>query len=216
MENKRDYYISYSEFEWKMKIIIQDEKAESPKVKGSRFIGYIFKIEQHCDVEKRIHYVYQQHPQPSHVCYAWILHGKGERYFDDGEPRGSAGKPILQHLKGRELTNILAVSVRYFGGTKLGVGGLIRAYGSSIALVLELVETIDYIRFQRIRMQYNYHLSSMVQKVLTNHQEICKIIEQEFTAYITTTVEIPVQQAQTIKNKLNERCSGRIVFTLKQ
>ena len=72
-----------------MKIIIQDSMLEGSKVKGSRFIGYIFKIEQSQDIEKKLQYVHQEHPQASHVCYAWILDTVGERYFDDGEPRGS-------------------------------------------------------------------------------------------------------------------------------
>ena len=89
-----------------MKIVLQDEVWEGEKIKGSRFIGHILHVDTLESVKNKLEEIRLEHPQSSHVCYAWILEGEGERYSDDGEPRGSAGKPILQHLKGKKLTNM--------------------------------------------------------------------------------------------------------------
>ena len=163
-----------------MKIVLQDEVWEGEKIKGSRFIGYILHVDTLESVKNKLEEIRLEHPQSSHVCYAWILEGEGERYSDDGEPRGSAGKPILQHLKGKKLTNVLAVSVRYYGGTKLGVGGLIRAYGNSISSVLEKVQLTEYIQYALVQFQYQYDLRSNVQKVCTNHSDICIQIDHQY------------------------------------
>ena len=102
-----------------MKIVLQNEVWEGPKIKGSRFIGYILPVDNLENIKKKLHDIHLEHPQSSHVCYAWILEGEGERFSDDGEPRGSAGKPILQHLKGKKITNVLAeVNVNHLTGNQ--------------------------------------------------------------------------------------------------
>lgn len=162
--------------------------------------------------KKKLHDIYLEHPQSSHICYAWIIEGEGERYYDDGEPRGSAGKPILQHVKGKKLTNVLAVSVRYYGGTKLGFGGLVRAYGNSISSVLEKVQLTDYIKYTLVQFQYEYDLRSQVQKVCTHHSDLCVHIEHQFTEQITTTIQIPSNYVEDIREALKNSCHGRITF----
>jgi len=195
-----------------MKIVLQDEVWEGEKIKSSRFIGYILHVENLEAIKKKLEDIHQEHPQSSHVCYAWILEGEGERYSDDGEPRGSAGKPILQHLKGKKLTNVLAVSVRYYGGKKLGVGGLIRAYGNSISSVLEKVQLTEYIRYALVQFQYQYDLRSQVQKICTNYSDICVQVEHQYTEQITTTIQIPMSRVSFIREALQNTCNGRITF----
>ena len=197
-----------------MKIVLQDEVWEGEKIKGSRFIGHILHVDTLESVKNKLEEIRLEHPQSSHVCYAWILEGEGERYSDDGEPRGSAGKPILQHLKGKKLTNVLAVSVRYYGGTKLGFGGLIRAYGNSISSVLEKVQLTEYIQYALVQFQYQYDLRSKVEKVCSNYSDICVQIDHEFTEQITTTIKIPVGHVSYIRESLQDACNGRIYFVI--
>ena len=197
-----------------MKIVLQNEVWEGQKIKGSRFIGYILHVETLETIKNKLHEIQLEHPQSSHVCYAWILEGEGERFSDDGEPRGSAGKPILQHLKGKKITNVLAVSVRYYGGTKLGFGGLIRAYGNSISSVLEKVQLTDYMKYALIQFQYEYALRSNVQRVCSNHSDLCMHIDHQFTEQITTTIQTPLNRVADLREFLKDSCNGKINFLI--
>ena len=106
-------------------------------VKGSKFIGALFPVVSEDDVASQLHAVRKKYFDATHNCYAWRLYPDLEKSSDDGEPSGSAGKPILQVLSGAGLHNALVVVTRYFGGTKLGVGGLVRAYGDAARAAIE-------------------------------------------------------------------------------
>ena len=139
------------------KTIVKPSQAVNFKDKGSKFIGYAFPLEREEDVKKIIQGLKEAHLKARHWCYAWSL-GMSEkevrfRANDDGEPGNSAGQPIYRQILSKELTNILVVVVRYFGGTKLGVGGLVNAYKTAAELALEassIVEKTIDIRFQLI------------------------------------------------------------------
>lgn len=107
--------------------------------KKSRFIGHLFEIESIEEIESILHNLKIEHKRCTHICYSYILNTNGnyEKCFDDGEPSGTAGKPILNVLKRKELKNNLIVVVRYFGGIKLGAGGLLRAYSKTSSLLFE-------------------------------------------------------------------------------
>lgn len=109
------------------------------KDRGSKFYGYAFPVDTQDDVKACLEILKKEHHTARHFCYAWQLGKNYDRYRanDDGEPNNSAGMPIYGQLQAFELTNVLVVSVRYFGGTKLGVGGLIQAYKASAKLTLE-------------------------------------------------------------------------------
>ena len=108
------------------------------KEKGSKFIGYAFPVNTKEDIDLRLAEIKRAHGKARHCCYAWKLgvHKPGHRMQDDGEPSNSAGRPIYGQILSYELTNVLVIVVRYFGGTKLGVGGLIQAYKSAAKEVL--------------------------------------------------------------------------------
>jgi uncharacterized YigZ family protein len=114
------------------------------KDKGSRFMGFLFKIEQIKEVENYLNKLKKQHPKAQHFCYAYRLENDGSvfRSSDDGEPSGSAGKPILNVLLSKNCTYTLAVVVRYFGGTLLGVPGLIKAYKTAVEAAFENTEIV--------------------------------------------------------------------------
>ena len=119
--------------------IAKSAKAEPLKTKGSRFIGEAFPVGTEEEALERLGAVRKREHAATHHCWAYRLDPSGTtfRYSDDGEPNGSAGLPIFRQIEGRELTNLLVVVTRYYGGTKLGTGGLVRAYGEVAALVLD-------------------------------------------------------------------------------
>lgn len=125
------------------------------KDKGSKFIGYVFPITSEDEVKTHIDSLKKKHHTARHWCYAWQLGTEEVRYRanDDGEPNNSAGNPIYGQIVSKDLTNVLVVVVRYFGGTKLGVGGLINAYKTTAKLILEesvIVEKTIDVFFQLI------------------------------------------------------------------
>ena len=117
-----------------------NKSAEGPvfKDKKSKFIGYAFPLHSETDVNTHLEFIRQKHPDAGHICYAWQLGNENKKYRvnDDGEPHNSAGMPILGQIKALGLTNILVAVIRYYGGKKLGVGGLINAYRTAAKQVL--------------------------------------------------------------------------------
>ncbi len=138
------------------------------KDRNSKFYGYAFPIEQEDQVKEYIDALKKQHHQARHWCYAWVLGKEYNRYRanDDGEPSNSAGAPIHGQLQAYELTNTLIVVVRYFGGTKLGVGGLINAYRTAAQLAIEEAtieeKTIDI----EFTITFEYALMNKVMRVI--------------------------------------------------
>lgn len=114
------------------------------KEKGSKFIGFAYPVSNEKELKSSLEKLRELHPKATHHCYAFRLGLKGENYRanDDGEPSGSAGLPIYNQLLAHEITNVLVVVIRYFGGTKLGVGGLVKAYKESAKLTLDEAEII--------------------------------------------------------------------------
>jgi len=138
------------------------------KEKGSKFFGYAFPVLTEDDVKEKLELLKKKHHSARHFCYAYQIGIEKTQYRanDDGEPNNSAGLPIYGQIQSFGVTNILVVSVRYFGGTKLGVGGLISAYKTSAQLALEtseiLVKTID-VNYQ---LKFNYDLMNAVQRII--------------------------------------------------
>ena len=138
------------------------------KDKGSKFFGYAFPVAEEEQIKRVLDEVRALHPKARHHCYAWRLGTEGENYRsnDDGEPSGSAGKPILNALLSAEITFALVIVVRYFGGTLLGVPGLIHAYRESAAAALSQAEkevrTVDI----PVRIDYDFDQTNVVMQVI--------------------------------------------------
>ncbi|MGB1500246.1 MAG: IMPACT family protein [Flavobacteriaceae bacterium] len=158
------------------KTIIKPSEETLFKDKNSKFYGYAFPVITEESVKTCIDFLKKKHYDARHFCYAWQLGVESPRYRvnDDGEPNNSAGMPIYGQIQSFKLTNILVVSVRYFGGVKLGVGGLINAYKSSARLALESSQieekTID-LYFQLI---FDYDLMSKVLRVIKENSIIIR------------------------------------------
>lgn len=168
------------------------------KDKGSRFLAYAYPLNDESEVKEIIDKLKKEHYSARHHCYAWRLGAKGEKFRanDDGEPSGTAGKPILGQLLSKDVTNILIVVVRYFGGTLLGVSGLINAYRESTIEVLNQTPIVEKIIEDIITLKYEYPLMNRVMKVVkdddltvidTQYEMDCLLkvtVRQEKTDYV--------------------------------
>lgn len=141
-------------------------------IKNSRFICYLIKINS-SNISEILENIKKQHPKATHYCYAYIYNNI-KRSSDDNEPSGTAGQPILNVLEKENLNNVLAIVVRYFGGTKLGAGGLIRAYTKSVTETLKNIEFAELIKGLKIRLKFNYTEGKNIDYILKDSQIINK------------------------------------------
>ncbi len=177
------------------------------KDKGSRFLAYAYPVEDEAEIRARLEALRKEYYDATHHCYAWRINPQEERTRanDDGEPSGTAGKPILGQILSRELTNILIVVVRYFGGTKLGVPGLINAYKESAREVIARSEIVEKTVNAHFKVHFSYLAMNDVMKVIKDMQP--KIISQQFDNLCESVLAIRRSMAGQIKDRL-EKCEG--------
>lgn len=161
------------------KTILKPGKETLFKDRGSKFFGYAFPVTSEDDVKECIEYLKKQHHTARHFCYAYQLGKRYDSYRanDDGEPSNSAGMPIYGQLQAFDLTNVLVVSVRYFGGTKLGVGGLIQAYKTSAQLALEGSKIVKRTINETLTITFKYPEMNTVMRIIKD--ENLKIVSQK-------------------------------------
>lgn len=168
------------------------------KEKGSKFIGYAFPVTSEDEVKGHLEDLKKQHHTARHWCYAWQLGMEYEHYRanDDGEPSNSAGMPIYGQLQSFEVTNILVVVVRYFGGTKLGVGGLVQAYKTAAQMALEtskiVTKTIDDIFI----LKFEYPEMNLVMRILKD--EDINILEQKMELSCEFKISVRKKESKRI------------------
>ena len=139
------------------------------KEKSSKFLGYAFPVTSEEEIKAHLEEVKKAHFSARHWCYAWQLgYGSTQRYRanDDGEPNNTAGIPIYGQIQSFELTNILVIVVRYFGGIKLGVGGLVQAYKTTAQLTLQEAEIEEKLITKELRIHFEYPLMNKVMRVV--------------------------------------------------
>ena len=154
------------------KTITQPSKEGLFKDRGSKFYGYAFPISNEEEIKEKIELLKKQHYNARHWCYAWQL-GKNYDHYranDDGEPSNSAGMPIYGQLQSFNVTNVLVVVVRYFGGTKLGVGGLIKAYKNGAKLALENSNIIDKTINEKFLIKFEYPEMNTVMRIIKDEK----------------------------------------------
>lgn len=168
------------------------------KEKGSKFIPFAFPVNSEQDIQERLNEVRQLHPKATHHCYAFRLGISGENYRanDDGEPSGSAGLPIYNQILGQNLTQILVVVVRYYGGTKLGVGGLTKIYKESAKAILESAKIVKKELHQSIELSFDYSYQSQVYQVI--HKFDLKINNLNQQLKIALNLDVPARQYDEI------------------
>jgi len=174
------------------------------KDRGSKFIAYAFPVSHTEAVKTHLQALKKEHPKAVHFCYAYRLgiDGNNFRVNDDGEPSGSAGRPILQQIDSKGVTNILVVVVRYFGGTLLGVPGLINAYKTATALALQLSPTQQLPVTMSYELQYDYSRQNEV--MLWVKQMQAQVLQQEQTLFVLLTVAIPKSRLDEALYRLQE------------
>ncbi len=184
------------------------------KVKDSKFYGSINRADTEKDVQRFIDKIKNMYPDASHNVSAYIL-GSGERALkysnDDGEPAGSSGPPVLQSIEGEGLSNTVIIVTRYFGGTKLGIGGLIRAYGETARMVIAEAGKLKLSLYYKIEISIGYQLLGTVMgQVEAFH---AKILD---TCYKNETVSIIVLlkpgNSEKLHNRLIEKTSNKIIY----
>jgi len=168
-------------------------------IKKSRFIGVISPCTTERDALLLIKSLHERHPAASHVVYAYRIQspdGLVCRFNDAGEPSGTAGKPIFQHLEGKQLINLVVAVVRYFGGVKLGAGGLTRAYGGVAKHVIEVADIVDYVEMAELRLTLAYgQLQSLEYHLKKLDGEI---IAQDFAEQVSVSVRLPKRHRQQL------------------
>lgn len=168
------------------------------KEKGSKFFGYAFPISEEEEVKLFLEQLKQQHPTAGHFCYAWQLGEETIRFRanDDGEPNNSAGQPIYGQIQSFGLTNILVVSVRYFGGTKLGVGGLIQAYKYSAQITLEGVTVVERTIDVSYLLTFDYPIMNKVMRIVK--EKNIHILEQDLGINCVYRIAIRKSEAEEV------------------
>ena len=184
------------------KTIENPAEASLFKEKGSKFFGYAFPITTEEEVKGLIDKLKKQHPSAGHFCYAWQLGVERPSFKvnDDGEPKNSAGPPIHGQIRSFDLTNILVVSVRYFGGTKLGVGGLKQAYKYSALITLEGATVVEKTMDVFFQITFDHRLTNQVMRIL-KEQKI-KILNQEFGMQCVCRIAVRKRDKEAVVGRL--------------
>jgi uncharacterized YigZ family protein len=171
------------------------------KDKGSKFLAYSYPIKSAEEFKKYLQALKKEHPKAVHYCFAYRIGFDGSNYrsSDDGEPAGTAGKQILGQIDSKNLTNILVVIVRYFGGTLLGVPGLINAYKTSASLILQCTPIVQKAIEVNYVLQFDYISMNDVMRILKDYN--CTIYKNEMQLFCNIDVGIP-------RNKLTEALSA--------
>ncbi|MBQ4500065.1 MAG: YigZ family protein [Alistipes sp.] len=171
---------------------------------SSKFLAYAYPVESEEQIKELLDALRKRWYDATHHCYAWRLgaHGEQFRANDDGEPSSTAGKPILGQLLSQDITNCLIVVVRYFGGTKLGVPGLIAAYKESAALVLAECEVVERTVDSVIELEFSYIAMNDVMRIVKDMQP--RIISQQFDNLCRMTLAIRRSEAEQLTGRLSK------------
>lgn len=174
------------------------------KDKGSKFLGYLYPVKDENEVKSVLEQIKQKYPDATHHCYAYRLGFEGEKYRanDDGEPNGTAGLPIYNQLLSADLTFVLMVVVRYYGGTKLGVSGLIKAYKHSTEETLSLASEKIVEKTENWTVQFEYPQQSQAMRLIERMQ--AKIIHQKYEADCTLQIQLKKEIVPKFLAKLKE------------
>ena len=175
--------------------------------KRSRFIGQIFLVTTEDDALAALKSVREEHSAAHHNVYAYIIRDTGlMRYSDNGEPQGTAGQPVLNVFVKEEITNVLCVVTRYFGGTLLGAGGLVRAYGQTAKLALDAAGISVVREWQRIRLGCTYAQYERLQTIATEQGAV--IEHTDFAADVTLDLLVPAPDAAAFRAHMLDVSAG--------
>lgn len=191
-------------------LTLDSECSHEIKIKGSRFIALGYPVETAKAAASIIEQIRKKEFAATHHCFAWSIGREKEqfKYSDDGEPSGTAGKPIYRALADRDLKNVLVMVVRYFGGTKLGTGGLTRAYAQAAGEMLDKAEIIEKLICDNLHFTISFSLYDKLMSLISAGKH--RVISQDFAGEVTMDVAVRKSQSDGFVAKLNELSGGRI------
>ena len=173
--------------------VIKDDVQIEIEVKRSRFIAFAIRVSGNEHAKQALHTLRERYPDASHHCYAFVSgapsNSQGYGCSDDGEPSGTAGKPIFARVHHSGIGELLIVVVRYFGGTKLGTGGLVRAYGDAATAVMEQIETQEYVEQKELEITVPYNREGDVRRAIEKLEG--EIIDVAYAEQATIKLRIP-------------------------
>lgn len=175
-------------------------------IEKSRFIAFACSVSNVGQANLFIESVSKKHYDATHNCYAYVT-ADGQKFSDDGEPQGTAGMPILNAIKGRNLSNVAVVVTRYFGGIKLGAGGLVRAYGNSAGEVLDMAQKSE-VKFCKVFcIRCAYSVACVCESVI---QTFGKTVEKEYYDQVKLKAAVPEEFAEKFKEEITDKTNGKI------
>lgn len=174
------------------------------KDRGSKFLAFAYPITSTLDFKKHLQELKKEHPKAVHHCFAYRLGFTGDEFrsSDDGEPSGSAGKQILGQIDSKKLCNVAVIVVRYFGGSLLGVPGLINAYKTASVLALQMVPIIQKPITTQLKIEFDYQLINEVMVIVKQCQ--CNVINQEINLFSNLTLEVPKSREKEVVFRLGD------------
>ncbi len=187
--------------------VIKTEKNAELVVKRSRFLAYALKCEKIGNVKALVSGMRTSHPGANHVVHAAVV-GNEFSFSDDKEPKNTAGRPVFEVLKGSGISNICVLVVRYFGGTLLGTGGLVKAYGDATKLVLKDIETEELLERTRIEFSVPYPLYDSTKRLLSEVD--ATNLKEEFLSQVEISLEIPSSLVNNLRTAIKELSNGQV------
>lgn len=176
-------------------------------IKKSRFIGCVQPMPDRASAQAHVDALWLQHPGAAHICWA-LLAGGQSAAVDDGEPGGTAGRPMLDVLRHQDLEGVQATVVRYFGGVKLGAGGLLRAYTDCIAQALLSAEKTPLLRMSTLQCTVPYALEGLLRREIDAAG--AQLLQVEHGALVTLQLRLPEAQASAFVQRINDSGQGRV------
>lgn len=188
-------------------IILKEERQSELIVKKSRFIAIAKKCSSAQQVKTLVEETRKLHPQANHVVHAAVINQTQFSFSDDHEPKNTAGRPAFEVLKGSGISDICVLIVRYFGGTLLGTGGLVKAYGDSVKAVLDGIETEERVEKTEFRLTFSYDLYERI-KLLFQKYNISEL-KESFETNVTLSGMIPAPEKELLSKEITELSSGK-------
>ena len=183
---------------------IEQEGFAEYKERGSRFLAYSFPFDDAQKLKGIIQKFKNEHPKAVHFCFAYKIGIDGNKFrsTDDGEPSGSAGKPILGQIESKELTDVLLVVIRYFGGSLLGVSGLINAYKSAAAMALQVIPIVRKPIMIKATLEFDYTMQKEISIIIKRSG--CILLSQENTLFSIYKIAIPIDKKDEVLHRFKE------------
>ena len=194
-------------------VTVAQQAEHTEVIKGSRFIGIVAPVSSEDEAQQLLATARAAHPDATHHCSAWRI-GEVMRFSDDGEPGGTAGRPMLEVILRRDLQNVAAVVVRYFGGTRLGAGGLVRAYSGTVARALDVAGTQQVLALGRLWVTVPFALVDSVLRFVQDEADLNTLSSDYSDQGLELELEMPLGQLDGFEARLRDHTRDQVEIRL--